>query len=431
MSTSLFGVNQCFDKFFLTAASVRASRSLTDTTVNPTLLGLETIDESHVGTSSDLPDVGMIDEPSIVNDMDTVRVEMIDEHIMAVPADLPDFGMIDEPSIVNDMDTDSFDMIDEHIMAVPADLPDLGMAGEPIVDKTHEITANSTTNASATVAATTLVTGITSPPSIINPGHGVRPADPLLLHHEAASLTDITNINNHAVVLPHTGTPRHQRKHVSIHNGNSLSPLQPALDGAADQSAGPFSSPTKVTTLPRLRPQNSLIRVLEERLTLEEAAAAEMAAAVTASPYHNILPVMSQPSRPLYLRALAERAAAEAAAAASTTPTPLTPALVALAPAPAPPPSQRAPKHNKNTTSVMEAPVEEETGRRIRRLTVFGVQREKAVEEQKAKAAKAAARKADREKAAHVKANEERVKSINGAGLKKTAVRGKKGKKRM
>ena len=399
MSTSLFGVNQCFDKFFLTAASVRASRSLTDTTVNPTLLGLETIDESHVGTSSDLPDVGMIDEPSIVNDMDTVRVEMIDEHIMAVPADLPD----------------------------------LGMAGEPIVDKTHEITANSTTNASATVAATTLVTGITSPPSIINPGHGVRPADPLLLHHEAASLTDITNINNHAVVLPHTGTPRHQRKHVSIHNGNSLSPLQPALDGAADQSAGPFSSPTKVTTLPRLRPQNSLIRVLEERLTLEEAAAAEMAAAVAASPYHNILPVMSQPSRPLYLRALAERAAAEAAAAASTTPTPLTPALVALAPAPAPapPPSQRAPKHNKNTTSVMEAPVEEETGRRIRRLTVFGVQREKAVEEQKAKAAKAAARKADREKAAHVKANEERVKSINGAGLKKTAVRGKKGKKRM
>src|SRR6202167_1996859 len=166
VSTSLFGVNQCFDKFFLTAAGIRASRSLTDTTVNPTLLGLKTIDESHVGTSSDLPDVGMIDEPSIVNDMDTVRVEMIDEHIMAVPADLPDFGMIDEPSIVNDMDTDSFDMIDEHIMAVPADLPDLGMAREPIVDKTHEITANSTTNASATVAAITLVTGITSPPSI-------------------------------------------------------------------------------------------------------------------------------------------------------------------------------------------------------------------------------------------------------------------------
>jgi len=73
----------------------------------------------------------------------------------------------------------------------------------------------------------------------------------------------------------------------------------------------------------------------------------------------------------------------------------------------------------------MEAPVEE-TGRRIRRLTVFGVQCEKAVEEQKAKAAKAADRKADREKAV----NEERVKSI-GAGSKKIAVRGKKGKKRM
>jgi len=47
-------------------------------------------------------------------------------------------------------------------------------------------------------------------------------------------------------------------------------------------------------------------------------------------------------------------------------------------------------------------------------------------EEQKAKAAKAADRKADREKAV----NEERVKSI-GAGSKKIAVRGKKGKKRM
>jgi hypothetical protein len=326
--------------------------------------------------------------------------------------------MIDEPFIVNDMDMYSFDTIDEHIMAIFADMPDLGMAGEPIVDKTHEIT---TTNASATVVATTLVTSITSPPSTINPGHSVHPADPLLLRHEAASLTNITNINDHAAVLPHTGTPRHQRTHLSIHNDDSLSPLQPAfLSGATDQSAGPFSSPTKV--MPCLRPQDTLIRTLEEKLALEEAAAAEMAATVAASPYHNLLPVMSQPSRPLYLRALAERAAAEAAAAAST-PTPPTPVLAA--PAPAPPPSQRAPKHNENTTSVMEAPVEE-TGRRIRRLTVFGVQREKAVEEQKAKAAKAADRKADREKAV----NEERVKSI-GAGSKKIAVRGKKGKKMM
>jgi hypothetical protein len=76
----------------------------------------------------------------------------------------------------------------------------------------------------------------------------------------------------------------------------------------------------------------------------------------------------------------------------------------------------------------METPVEE-SGRRIRRLTVFGLQREKAVEEQKAKAAKAASRKADREKAA--KANEKRSKSINDAGLKKSAVQGKKGKKKV
>jgi hypothetical protein len=78
----------------------------------------------------------------------------------------------------------------------------------------------------------------------------------------------------------------------------------------------------------------------------------------------------------------------------------------------------------------MEAPVEEETGRRTRRLTVFGAQREKAVAEQKAKAAKAAIRRADQEKVVNLKANEERVKSI-GAGSKKIAVRGKKGKKRI
>jgi hypothetical protein len=393
VSTSPFDVNQCFNKFFLTAASVRASRALADTTVNLILLGLETIDESHVVTPSDPPDV----------------------------------EMIDKPPVVNDTDVDSLETIDELLMAVRAGLPDLGIVEEHIVDKTRlEITANSATNASATVAATTLVTGITSLPPFISPGHGVRPADPLLLRHEAASLTNITNINDHAVVSPHTGTPRHQRKLISIHNGNLLSPPQPVfLDGAADRSAGPFSSPTMVMTQPCLRPQDPLIRASEERLALKEAAAAEMAAAVAASPYHHILPVISQPSRPLYLRALAERAAAEAAAAALTTPTSLKPALVT----PAQPPSRRAPKHNKNTMSAMEAPAEE-TGRRIRRLTVFGEQREKAVEEQKAKAAKAAARKADREKAAHVKVNEERAKSANGAGSKKTAVRGKKGKKR-
>jgi hypothetical protein len=356
----------------------RASSSLTDTTVNPTLLGLETIDEDYVATSSDLPDVGIIGEPpraspsltDITANPNLLGLETIDESHVATSSDLPEVGIIDEPSIVND----------RHTVAIIADTPDLG----------HEIT---TANASATVVATTLVTGITSPPSIINPGHGVCPGNLLPLRHEAESLTNITNINEHAVVLPHTSTPRHQRKHVSIHNDNSLSPL---------------------------------IRGLEVRLALEEAAAAEMAAAAAASQYPNLLPVISQPSRPLYVRALAERAATEAAAAATTTPTPPTPALVA----PAPAPSQRAPKHNENTTSVMEAPVEEETGRRTRRLTVFGAQCEKAVAEQKAKAAKAAIRRADREKVANVKANEERVKSI-GAGSKKIAVRGKKGKKRM
>jgi hypothetical protein len=382
----------------------RASRSLTDTTVNPTLLGLETIDEDYVATSSDLPDVGIIGKPpraspsltDITANPNLLGLETIDESHVATSSDLPEVGIIDKPSIIND----------RHTVAIIADTPDLR----------HEIT---TANASATVVATTPVTGITSPPSIINPGHGVCPGNLLPLHHEAESLTNITNINEHAVVLPHTSTPRHQRKHVSIHNDNSLSPLQPAfLDGAADQSAGPYSSPTKVTTLPCLRPHDTLIRGLEVRLALEEAAAA--------SQYPNLLPVMSQPSQPLYLCALAERAATKAAAAATTTPTPPTPALVALALAP----SQCAPKHNENTASVMEAPVEEETGRCTRRLTVFGAQREKAVVEQKAKAAKAAIRRADREKVVNVKANEERVKSI-GAGSKKIAVRGKKGKKRM
>jgi hypothetical protein len=117
---------------------------------------------------------------------------------------------------------------------------------------------------------------------------------------------------------------------ISIHNGNSLSPPQPAfLDSAADQSTGPFSSPTKVTTLPCFCPQGTLIHAPEERLVLKKAA---VAAALL---YHHILPVTSQPSRPLYLHALAERAAA-----ALTTPTSLTPELVT----PAWPLSQCIPK---------------------------------------------------------------------------------------
>jgi hypothetical protein len=122
--------------------------------------------------------------------------------------------MINKSSIVNDTDMYNLETINKPIMAIPTDLPDLGMAEEPIVNKTHKITVNSATNTSATVVATILLTGITSPPSIINPGHGVHPVDPLLLHHEATSLMNITNINDHTVVLPHTGTPHHQRKHI-------------------------------------------------------------------------------------------------------------------------------------------------------------------------------------------------------------------------
>jgi hypothetical protein len=192
---------------------------------------------------------------------------------------------------------------------------------------------------------------------------------------------------------------------------DSLSPLQPAfLDSAADQSTGPFSSPTKVTTLPCLCPQGTHACIRRETCVEKAAAAATLL-------YHHILPVMSQPFWPLYLHALAERAAA----AALTTPTSLTPALVT----PAWPPSQRTSKYNKNTTSIMKA-LAEETGHHIQWFTVFGEQCEKVVEEQKAKVAEAVARKADWEKAVHVKVNEERVKSINGARSKKTVMQGNK-----
>lgn len=371
-----------------------------------------------------------------------------------VMSDLPDPGIIDEPSIFNNTDLYNFKAYDNPLMAVPAHLPDLGMAEEPIINQNHEITANSATIASAAIASAaiataaiataTLVTDANNPPSVTDPSHGVRPvADLLPLHHEAAPLTNITNINNHVVESPHTSTPRHQRKHISIHSSNPLSPPQPFSDNATDQSVEPCFSPTKATTQPRV----TLLRELDKRLALKEAAAAEMVAAAAASTYHITLPIMSQPSRPFYLDALAERAVAEAAAATSTTPAPpsMTPALVVPAPPPppatTPPPATSPPpvtssrnlKRNRNATSAMEAPVEE-TGRRIRRLTVFGLQREKAVEEQKAKAMKAASRKADREKVVRLKADKERSKGINSkgindAGSKKSAVRGKKGKK--
>lgn len=335
-----------------------------------------------------------------------------------VMSDLPDLGIINEPSIFN-MDLYTFKAYDKPLMAVPAHLPDLRMAEEPIINQNHEITASSATIASAAIAA-----DANNPPSVTDLSHGVRPvADPLPLHHDAAPLTNI-NINNHVMESPHT-TPRHQRKH----NSNPLSP-QPFLNNAADQSVDRFSSPSKVTTQPRPQPRATL-RELEERLASKEAAATEMAATAAASTNHT-LPIMFEPSRPFYLDALAKRAVAEAVSAASTTPAPpsMTPVLVVPAPAPPPAPapspatspppvtSPRNLKRSRNAMSVTETPVEE-TGRRIRRLTVFGLQREKAVEEQKAKAAKAASRKADREKV--VKANEKRS--------KKSAV--KKGKKKV
>jgi hypothetical protein len=73
-------------------------------------------------------------------------------------------------------------------------------------------------------------------------------------------------------------------------------------------------------------------------------------------------------------------------------------------------------KRKAPTTEVLAAT--EETSRRVRRLTDFGVQHEKDMEAKKAKAAKASLKKAE-----HVKANEASAK-----GTKKTA-RGKKGRK--
>jgi hypothetical protein len=64
---------------------------------------------------------------------------------------------------------------------------------------------------------------------------------------------------------------------------------------------------------------------------------------------------------------------------------------------PPPPTAPRGPRQ-QSTAAVEDPPVAEETGHRIRQLTEFGLQREKALEAQREKAWKAALRKAEREK---------------------------------
>src|ERR1700683_2772909 len=129
---------------------------------------------------------------------------------------------------------------------------------------------------------------------------------------------------------------------------------------------------------------------------------------------------------------MAEAAAAEAEWFASPPPPPHKEQTPKNLPTPPPPsPSQTStntsvppppPPQTLTNTSVRETSPED-TGCCIRRLTEFGLQHQKAVEEQKAKAA---ARRADQEKAAHVKGDNGRAKVGGGAASKKHAVRGKK-----
>lgn len=271
----------------------------------------------------------------------------------------------------------------------------------------------------------------------INLNHSA-PSTPSRSSPHIIETSALTNATNKDAVMPnHTslkGTPRHQRKRSSNFGSNSPSFLQLTSDDGdddLDRTFGPVSPPAEVASIkprPRPRPRPAHSRALAERAELTRRAAVEAEAAITSSPHPFALATTSHdPPRPGYLIGLQERAAAEAAAAEAEGATPTPPPLPrrktctpTSLPVPPPPPLQTS-----TNTSVRE-PSPEDTGRRIRRLTEFGLQRQKAVEDQKAKAAKAAARKIDREKAARAKGDSGRAKGGGGAASKKRAVRTQK-----
>jgi hypothetical protein len=231
---------------------------------------------------------------------------------------------------------------------------------------------------------------------------------PILTDRDVSPLADITNdmtMAHRTASVPPFVTPRHQRKTHFIYGAT---PPEVGIDQQSRSfSNTPISSDRAIT--PIKLPSTGI-------LTMKEMGERAMAEHDVAIAEHVVLRNASQPNqsiRPAYLRALDERAAA--ALLAPPVPSP-TPAYLRASPSPTLIAPREVLKRKAPTTEVLAAT--EETSRRVRRLTDFGVQHEKDMEAKKAKAAKASLKKAE-----HVKANEASAK-----GTKKTA-RGKKGRK--
>ena len=290
--------------------------------------------------------------------------------------------------------------------------------------------------------------------------------DPGLNFHTRPNHTLVDVTNKATDLTTPTSTPRHQRKalsglglsddislpsegppfsptkvvdspflpiNLSVHDLSDASSL-PSLP-----SSDPFSSRTQAPNpKPRPLPRPAYSRTTrdESRDALKERALAEMAAALAESgrPSPFTLPVInSQPSRPAELPATVTATpplflvSLPPAAPHVTHPAllPESPSPVAhnmtptsiLSLEPPPPAAPRGPRQ-QNTVVVEDPPVAEETGRRIRRLTEFGLQREKALEAQREKARKAALRKTEREKAEREKAKA--TSKARSKGKKKT-----------
>jgi hypothetical protein len=195
--------------------------------------------------------------------------------------------------------------------------------------------------------------------------------NPLPLLRESPSLVDdiavtsVTNVTNSSSSINHPTNP--------------LLPHQTHL--LTTDTVAP-------TPKPRPRPRPAYARALDERAALEARAHAELEAAVADKPL--MQPLLTKMYRPAYTRELEERAVAEVAAATLVTP-------AATPPPPRPAKQPKAKNHSK--PDVPAVPIE--TGPRVRRLTELGLQREKALEAQRAKADLAALRKAEREKKAN------------------------------
>jgi hypothetical protein len=299
--------------------------------------------------------------PSAVTPPSLDGLEKLDLPDKEIPEDMDGVEMLHTPPLVTPPNLDGLEKLDLPDKEIPEDMDGVEMLHTPPLETSNEIALSASFDGVVDLDDTST-------------------AEPLPL----------TTVTDHGVMEDHpspNGTPRHQRKTITSNN-MTLSTEPPPSDCnlVIPPTSNPSPIPVKIPERPRPRP--AYLGALEERAALTQRAAA--------APSPVDLPTAN--AKPAHVFALEKRAAAEATVAVH--------------------PPTHTPPHPRRARQPTPAP-EVPEGPRIRRLTALGLQREKALEEQREKSAKATLRKADREKASN------EAKGNNKAGANKVKKRRK------